>query len=76
MDIEDQVELENLLFFDRRCRVCGVIKNLLTDYYLTRKNRKNLASSYSYECKDCTIKRIKENRKKQDCYSEWAYPDW
>ena len=34
MDIDDQVELENLLFFDRRCRVCGEVKNLLSDFYL------------------------------------------
>ena len=39
MDIDDQVGLENLLFFDRRCRVCGEVKGLLTDFYLTRKNR-------------------------------------
>ena len=40
MDIDEQVGLENLLFFDRRCRVCGEVKNLLSDFYLIRKNRK------------------------------------
>ena len=58
MDFEDQVELEHLLFLDRRCRVCGKVKNLLSDFYKTRKDR-TLASSYSYECKDCTVKRVK-----------------
>ena len=76
MDIDDQVGLENLLFFDRRCRVCGEVKNLLTDFYLTRKNRKNLASSYSYECKICTIERITKNRKMGNQVSECDYPDW
>jgi hypothetical protein len=76
MDIDEQVGLENLLFFDRRCRVCGEVKNLLSDFYLIRKNRKNLASSYSYECKTCTIKRISKNRKKEKNNSEWCYPDW
>ena len=32
MDFDDQVELEHLLFFDRKCRVCGKIKNLIEDY--------------------------------------------
>ena len=76
MDIDDQVGLENLLFFDRRCRVCGEVKNLLSDFYLIRKNRNNLASSYSYECKICTIERISKNRKKTKNNLEWYYPDW
>ena len=63
MDFEDQVELEHLLFLDRRCRVCGKVKNLLSDFYKTRKDR-TLASSYSYECKDCTVKRVKLKKKK------------
>ena len=53
MDLDDQVELEHLLFTERKCRVCGVVKTLMDDFYLTRKNRSTL-SSYSYECKDCT----------------------
>jgi len=72
MDFEDQVELEHLLFLDRRCRVCGKVKNLLSDFYKTRKDR-TLASSYSYECKDCTVKRVKLKKKKNVI---WEYPDW
>tara|TARA_B100002019_G_C21057983_1_gene492643 strand:+ start:30 stop:248 length:219 start_codon:yes stop_codon:yes gene_type:complete len=72
MDFEDQVELEHLLFLDRRCRVCGKVKNLLSDFYKTRKDR-TLASSYSYECKDCTVKRVKLKKKKN---ITWEYPDW
>jgi hypothetical protein len=38
MDFDDQVELEHLLFFDRKCRIFVVkVKNLIEDYYLTRK---------------------------------------
>ena len=72
MDFEDQVELEHLLFLDRKCRVCGKVKNLLSDFYKTRKDR-TLASSYSYECKDCTVKRVKSKKKKNII---WEYPDW
>ena len=39
MDFDDQVELEHLLFLDRKCRVCGKVKSLLDDFYLTRKDR-------------------------------------
>ena len=39
------------------------IKNLVDDFYRTRKDRGAVASSYSYECKDCTIKRVIKKRK-------------
>jgi hypothetical protein len=76
MDFDDQVELEHLLFFDRKCRVCGQVKNLIEDYYLTRKDRKTLASAYSYECKECTIKRVVVNRIATKVFDKWEYPDW
>jgi hypothetical protein len=41
---------------DRKCRVCGEVKNLIEGFYRTRKDRGPVASSYSYECKECTIK--------------------
>jgi len=75
MDIEDQFSLEHLLFRERTCRVCGETKDLLTDFYNIRKGKKYLPSSYSYECKDCTIKRITNRRqRKHPQLSE--YPDW
>jgi len=43
---------------------------------MTRKSKKGLPSAYSYECKDCTIKRILDNRKKREPMSDWKYPDW
>ncbi len=77
MDLEDQISLEHLLFRDRCCRVCGEIKDLMTDFYVIRSTKKYLPSAYSYECKDCTIKRIKNNRKrKQNTTFLWEYPDW
>jgi hypothetical protein len=76
MDIDDQVELEHLLFTERKCRICGEVKNLIEDYYLTRKDRGSMPSSYSYECKICTIKRIVETRKKRSPFVDWGYPDW
>ena len=76
MDLEQQFDLEHLLFKQRKCRSCGRTKDLLDDFYLIRKNRSRLASSYSYECKVCTIKRIVENRKKRAPFVDWQYPDW
>ena len=37
MDLDDQVELEHLLFTERKCRSCGVVKTLMDDFYLTRR---------------------------------------
>ena len=39
MDFEDQLGLEHLLLKERKCRSCGKIKDLMEDFYLTRKNR-------------------------------------
>ena len=76
MDLDDQLQLAHLLLQERKCRVCGKQKNLLNGYYRVRKNM-NLRSSYSYECKECTIKRIKDRRKNNNVSkAEWTYPDW
>ena len=76
MDLEDQFKLGHLLLHERVCRVCGVKKNLVDGFYRTRKDRGAVMSSYSYECKECTIKRIKNHRKKNLLEDEWEYPDW
>ena len=76
MDFDERVELEHLLFFDRKCRVCGQVKNLIEDYYLTRKDRKTLPSAYSYECKECTIKRVVVGRMTTKIFDRWEYADW
>jgi hypothetical protein len=76
MDLDRQINLEHLLFVDRECRVCGQTKNLLSDYYLTRRNRGSWPSSYSYECKECTVKRITNKRKNELKIYLWEYPDW
>lgn len=76
MDIEDNFSLEHLLFSTRKCRVCGKEKDLLTDFYITRKDRNVYPSAYSYECKSCTIKRIIKSRKSTIKNIGWEYPDW
>jgi ribosomal protein S14 len=76
MDLEDQINLEHILLFDRQCRVCGEIKNLIDDFYLTRKGRGALPSAYSYECKECTRKRVLSKKKKNTIKEMWEYPDW
>jgi hypothetical protein len=88
MDLDDnfdrQIKLGHLLLADRRCRSCGVTKNLVDGFYRTRKNRGPVASSYSYECKECTIKRVQKQREeKRDIsynhvprFRPDIYPDW
>jgi|TARA_Y100000361_G_C10994356_1_gene255885 hypothetical protein len=76
MDLDSQIKLGHLLLNERKCRVCGKTKNLIEDFYRTRKDRGAVPSSWSYECKDCTIKRIVESRKKQTPFVDWSYPDW
>lgn len=76
MNIDDQFELEHLFLTERKCRVCGEVKDLIDGFYLTRKGRGSIPSAYSYECKICTIKRITESRKNPKCKVLWEYPDW
>ena len=71
MELDDQLQLGHLLLLERECRVCREEKNLLESYYRTRKNA-SLASSYSYECKECTVKRIKERRKNCIRFREYS----
>ena len=73
MDLDDQLKLDHLLFSERKCRTCGQVKDLISDFYLSRKN-KSIQSSYSYECKICTIKRVKSKKKVK--INSWEYPDW
>ena len=75
MDIDGQLKLGHLLLNDRKCRTCGEIKNLVDGFYRTRKNRGAVPSSYSYECKICTVKRILEYKKKDNVVDIY-YPDW
>ena len=76
MDIEDQFSLEHLLFKERRCRTCGVTKDLRSDFYLTRKNKRGNPSAYAYECKECTVMRIIASRLSDRILDRWEYPDW
>jgi len=73
MELDKQIKLGHLLLTDRKCKVCGETKNLIESFYRTRKDRGAVASSYSYECKECTIKRIMTNKKSDN---RWEYPDW
>ena len=76
MELDKQIRLGHLLLVDRKCRVCGEMKNLIDGFYQTRKDRGPVASSYSYECKDCTIKRIIVSRMTTTVLDKWEYPDW
>ena len=75
-EFDRQIKLNHLLLNDRRCRSCGIVKNLVDDFYRTRKSRGPVASSYSYECKECTIKRVSKKRKCDKDAPMWYYPDW
>ena len=81
MDLDDQFKLGHLLLSERKCRVCGQTKNLIDGFYRTRKDRGAVSSSYSYECKECTKKRIINARKIDMPYEPVSrikdvYPDW
>ena len=76
MELDKQIKLGHLLLSNRICRICGEEKNLIENFYRTRKDRGPVASSYSYECKICTIQRIVKNRQRESPFTEWNYPDW
>jgi len=76
MDLDEEFELDHLLFNERRCRTCHEKKDLLIDFYLIRKNKRGFPSAYSYECKECTKRRISDSRKGIKSTREWEYPDW
>ena len=73
-DLEEQFNHGDLLLSERRCRVCGSVKNLIDGFYITHKKSTHLPSSYSYECKACTSARVRASRKKDN--GNWLYPDW
>ena len=58
MDFDEQLEVDHFVLTERKCRVCGKVKDLIDGFYFIRKN-KSIQSSYSYECKTCTIQRVK-----------------
>jgi predicted nucleic acid-binding Zn ribbon protein len=76
MDFDEQFSLEHLLFKKRKCRSCGEAKDLIDGFYLIRKDRGMFPSSYSYECKECTIKRVVVSRMTNKVFDRWEYPDW
>ncbi len=79
MELDKQIKLGHLLLNIRKCRNCGEDKNLIDGFYRTRKDRGAVASSYSYECKECTIKRVIKERKENHLKYSAAkdlYPDW
>ena len=75
MDFEDQIELDHLLLKERKCRSCGKVKDLIEDFYLTRRDRP-YPSAYSYECKVCTRKRVIKSRINKSVFIDWSYPEW
>ena len=72
-DFDQQLEVSHFVLSERKCRVCGKTKDLIDGFYLIRKN-KSIQSSYSYECKTCTIERVKKAKKKIS--NRLEYPDW
>jgi predicted nucleic acid-binding Zn ribbon protein len=76
MNLDDQFDLDHLFLSERKCRVCGETKDLIDGFYLSRKGRGHIPSAYSYECKDCTIKRVIVSRMTSRVLDRWEYPDW
>ena len=76
MDLDEQLELNHLFLTDRKCKSCGEVKNLVDGFYITRKDRGAVPSSYSYICKECFIEGVKVRKKDKCPKSRWEYPDW
>ena len=74
MEFDKELELEHLLFVNRQCRRCLRTFDLIDGFYHTRKDRGHIPSAYSYECKECTVKRVSKRRIKK--VKEGEYPDW
>jgi hypothetical protein len=75
MDFEEEFELGDLIFAERQCRKCLRTLSLVEDFYKTRPDRGKSPSAYSYECKQCTIRRVAKSRRQT---RKWItdYPDW
>ena len=76
MDLDNHLSFEHLFLYERKCRSCGQTKNLISEFYRTRKDRGPVSSSFSYECKECTKNRIVSTRKVSKSLVKWEYPDW
>jgi hypothetical protein len=76
MNLDNHLSFEHLFLCERECRNCNQTKNLIDQFYRTRKDRGPVASSFSYECKDCTKKRVIISRKNSIIEVKWEYPDW
>lgn len=76
MNEEEDFELDSLFLSERKCRVCGEVKDLMDGFYLTHKDSADASSAYSYECKTCTIKRVSKTKKIKKIDLEIIYPDW
>lgn len=74
--MEEDFGLDNLFLSERKCRVCGEIKDLMDGFYLTHKGSGDASSAYSYECKICTIKRVSKRKKRRKILEIYEYPDW
>ena len=74
MDLDDQLSLGPLFLTDRKCRTCGVVKNLIDGFY--KKGPGMNPSSYSTECKVCAVKRVLRRRRDKIKSPDNYYPDW
>lgn len=75
--MEEDFQFDNSLFLsERKCRVCGEVKDLMDGFYLTHKGTSDPSTAYSYECKVCTISRVRKRRKIKHKSIEGDYPDW
>ena len=75
MDIDFELETQHLFLIERTCVVCGKQKNLIADFYKCRPDATKI-SSYAYECKECTKKRVQVRRRNKKSRKWCDYPDW
>ena len=66
MNIEDQFGLEHLLFEQRKCKICGEMKELINDFYKTRKDREETYHQHMHmSVKDVQLKGYLKEEKKE-----------
>jgi len=70
--MEEDFQFDSLFLSERKCKTCGLIKDLMSEFYVTHRHSSN---AYSSECKQCAIKRASKNRKKR-IRNISDYPDW
>ena len=68
MDLDGQIKLGHLLLQDRKCKKCGVTKNLVDGFYRTRKIEVQLHHHILMSVKTAQQKDSRKQEKERSVY--------